>query len=122
MRVLWLAIAGLLAWASLAALPAEAQSSFGGRIEQLPEGWGCYWYRGQLYCNRYCYWEIDGYRYCQPRVGNAISQAPPVLLYDFEPRRYDRIRRGPVVLDDGPPPPLPPPPRPPVRSWSQPIK
>jgi hypothetical protein len=34
-----------------------------------------------------------------------------VLLYDFEPRRYDRIRRGPVVLDDGSPRP-PPRPRP----------
>ena len=120
MRVLGLAIVGLLAWGSLAALPAEAGSSYGARIEQLPEGVGCYWYGGQLYCNRYCYWEIDGYRYCQPRLGNAVSQAPPLLLYDFEPRRYDRIRRGPVALDDGPPP--PPPRRRPARGWSEPIK
>ena len=91
MRVLGPAIAGLLAGLSLADLPAEAGSRYGARIEQLPEGVGCYWYRGQLYCSRYCYWEIDGYRYCHPRVGNAISQAPPVLLYDFEPRRYDQI-------------------------------
>jgi hypothetical protein len=107
MRMLGPAGAGLLACLSLLALPAaagEGGSSFGGRIEQLPEGQGCYWFGGQLYCSRYCYWEIDGYRYCHRRLGAAISQAPPVLLYDFEPRRYDRIRRGPVVLDDGPPP------------------
>jgi hypothetical protein len=95
------ASAGLLAWLVLAPPPADAGSSYGARIEQLPEGAGCYWFYGQLYCNRYCYWEIDGYRYCQPRLRNAISQAPPLLLYDFEPRRYDRIRRGPVVRDDG---------------------
>jgi hypothetical protein len=108
MRLLEPAAAGLLAWLSLLALPAEAGGSrYGARIEQLPEGQGCYWYRGQLYCSRYCYWEIDGYRFCHPRLGRAISQAPPLLLYDFEPRRYDRIRRGPVVLDDGPPRPAP---------------
>ena len=94
---------GLLAALVLASLPAaakaEGSSRYGTRIEQLPEGAGCYWHYGQLFCNRYCYWEIDGYRYCQRRVGDAVSQAPPVLLYDFEPRRYDRIRRGPVVID-----------------------
>jgi hypothetical protein len=111
MRMLGPAGAGLLAWLSLLALPAEAGSSYGARIEQLPEGQGCYWFGGHLYCSRYCYWEIDGYRYCHPRLGSATSQAPPVLLYDFEPRRYDRIRRGPVVLDDGSPRP-PPRPRP----------
>ena len=108
MRLLGPAAAGLLAWLSLLALPAEAGGSrYGARIEQLPEGQGCYWYGGQLYCNRYCYWEIDGYRFCQRRLDTAISQAPPLLLYDFEPRRYDRIRRGPVVLDDRPRRPAP---------------
>src|SRR5262249_46012726 len=80
----------------LAALPAEAGSRFGARIEQLPEGVGCYWYHGHLYCSRWCYWEIDGYRFCRPRLGEATSQAPPLLLYDFEPRRYDRIPRRPA--------------------------
>ncbi|HEU0158661.1 MAG TPA: hypothetical protein VFR00_05090 [Hyphomicrobiaceae bacterium] len=110
MRVLGPVVTGVLACLSLLAVPAEAGEggwSFGGRIEQLPEGQGCYWFGGHLYCNRWCYWEIDGYRYCQRRVGAAISQAPPVLLYDFEPRRYDRIRRGPIVQDNGPPPPPP---------------
>jgi hypothetical protein len=114
MRKLGPATAGVLAWL-LVALPAEAGSRYGARTEQLPEGVGCYWYRGQLYCNRYCYWEIDGYRYCQRRLGEAISQAPPMLLFDFEPRRYDRIRRGPVVLDDAEP-------RPTRRSWQKPEK
>jgi hypothetical protein len=107
MRVLGSAVAGLLAWLLLFAQPAEAGGSrYGARSEQLPEGQGCYWHRGQLNCSRYCYWEVDGYRYCHPRLGSAISQAPPLLLYDFEPRRYDRIRRGPVALDDGRPPPV----------------
>jgi len=113
MRLLGPIIAGLAACLGLAALPAEAGSRFGARIEQLPEGVGCYWYHGHLYCSRWCYWEIDGYRFCRPRLGEATSQAPPLLLYDFEPRRYDRIRRGPVALDDPPPPP-----RRPVRDWA----
>jgi hypothetical protein len=116
MRALGLALAGSLAWLCLVALPAEAGSRYGARIEQLPEGVGCYWYRGQYFCNRYCYWEVDGYRYCQRRLEEATSQAPPLLLYDFEPRRYDRIRRGPVALDDAGPP------QPPPRNGGQPIK
>jgi hypothetical protein len=116
MRAVGLALAGSLAWLCLVALPAEAGSRYGARIEQLPEGVGCYWYRGQYFCNRYCYWEVDGYRYCQRRLEAATSQAPPLLLYDFEPRRYDRIRRGPVALDDAGPP------QPPPRNGSQPIK
>jgi hypothetical protein len=100
MRLLGSATVGLLAWLLLAPLPAEAGSRYGAKIDQLPEGVGCYWHRGQLFCSRYCYWEIDGYRYCQRRVRDAISQAPPLLLFDFEPRQYDRIRRGPIVLDE----------------------
>jgi hypothetical protein len=112
MRLLGRVVAGLLACLTLTALTADAGTRAGARIEQLPEGQGCYWYQGHLYCSRYCYWEIDGYRFCRPRLDNAISQAPPFLLFDFEPRRYDRIRRGPIVLDDNAPPPGPP--RPPA--------
>jgi len=120
MRSSGVAVVGLLGGLWLGALPAAAGSSYGARIEQLPEGVGCYWYHGQHYCSRYCYWEVDGYRFCQRRLEEAISQAPPVLLYEFEPRRYDRIRRGPVVLDDGAPPraggrPGPPPPSQPIK-------
>ena len=40
-------------------------------------GVGCYWHRGHQYCNRYCWREIDGYRYCQERLRGAGTQAPP---------------------------------------------
>ena len=42
-----------------------------------PEGMGCYWERGRLYCSRYCYIEIDGRRFCRERSREAYSQAPP---------------------------------------------
>ena len=53
-------------------------------------GVGCYWFRGQHYCNRYCYLEVDGYEYCQRRLEDAGSQAPPpaaaVPPYGYTPR------------------------------------
>ena len=66
-------------------------------------GVGCYWFRGQHYCNRYCYLEVDGYYYCQRRLRDAGSQAPPVVaIYPPPPYRYPRPhipysphRRGP---------------------------
>jgi hypothetical protein len=100
MRKLRVAVAGFAAWLALDPLAAAAGSRYGSKVEQLPEGVGCYWHVGHLFCSRWCYVEIDGFRYCQRRMRDAASQAPAVLLYDFEPRRYDRIRRGPVVLDD----------------------
>lgn len=42
-------------------------------------GVGCYWHRGHHYCNRYCYREIDGHRYCTARLRDAGSQAPPPI-------------------------------------------
>jgi hypothetical protein len=44
-------------------------------------GVGCYWYRGRHYCNRYCYREVDGYWFCQPRLRDAGSQAPPLMEF-----------------------------------------
>lgn len=55
---------------------AFAQSYFPPRGSGV-YGVGCYWHRGHHYCNRYCYREIDGYRYCQPRLRDAGTQAPP---------------------------------------------
>ena len=62
------------------ALPASAQHfpPRGGDVY----GVGCYWFRGHQYCNRYCYREIDGYRYCQPRLRDAGTQAPPPAGFD----------------------------------------
>lgn len=53
-------------------------------------GVGCYWHRGRHYCNRYCYREVDGYWFCQPRLRGAGSQAPPPL--EFYPRSPNHRR------------------------------
>jgi hypothetical protein len=54
------------------------------RVVQIPQGVGCYWYRHRLNCSRYCYWEIDGQRYCTRHAREAESQAPG-LYYDEGP-------------------------------------
>lgn len=58
--------------------------------DQLPpaEGRGCYYDRGEEYCGSYCYWEINGKRYCQRRLRDAHSQAGPEHFYQAEPRPY----------------------------------
>ena len=38
------------------------------------EAVGCYWERGRQYCGRYCYWEVNGRRYCQRRERLAVPQ------------------------------------------------
>jgi hypothetical protein len=50
---------------------------------ELPpaEARGCYYYRGRRYCGAYCYWEVNGKRYCQRRERDAYSQAP--VIEDF---------------------------------------
>jgi hypothetical protein len=42
--------------------------------EPGPEASGCYFSRGEMYCGRYCYVEINGKRYCQPRARDAHPQ------------------------------------------------
>jgi hypothetical protein len=41
---------------------------------QAPEGRGCYWHRQQYFCARYCYFEVDGRRYCVERERDAYPQ------------------------------------------------
>lgn len=41
-----------------------------------PEKRGCYYYRNREYCGSYCYWEVNGKRYCQRRERDAHSQVP----------------------------------------------
>lgn len=36
---------------------------------------GCYWRRGERYCSRYCYIEVNGKRYCSQRQREAVPQA-----------------------------------------------
>ena len=57
-------------------------------IVELPptEGRGCYYDRGEEFCGSYCYWEINGKRYCQRRLRDAHSQAGPQHFYAAEPR------------------------------------
>ena len=51
---------------------------------QAPERIGCYWYREREYCSRYCYWEVNGRRYCQEHEREAHSQAPYVTMYSYD--------------------------------------
>jgi hypothetical protein len=37
---------------------------------------GCYFYRGRQWCGRYCYYEVNGKRYCQRWKRDAVPQAP----------------------------------------------
>lgn len=48
-----------------------------------PDARGCYYHRGRRYCGTYCYWEVNGKRYCQRRERNAHSQAP--FVEDADP-------------------------------------
>lgn len=56
-------------------------------VAELPptEARGCYFYRGRRYCGAYCYWEVNGKRYCQRRERDAHSQAPLVEDFDYGP-------------------------------------
>lgn len=71
----------ILALLSLIGTSAHAKSErYKWRKERyapvVTEARGCYWFRGRLYCSRYCYTEVNGYRYCQERAWNAVPQAP----------------------------------------------
>jgi hypothetical protein len=85
------AVAALLL---VAMAPAEAEAQFGFPYPraQVPQGVGCYWFRGNLNCSRYCYWEIDGYRYCTRRLRDAYSQAPDMVdgRAPYAPQRRPR--------------------------------
>ena len=50
------------------------------------EAKGCYFYRGRRHCGSYCYWEINGKRYCQQREREAVRQAD-VWIDDVPPAR-----------------------------------
>ncbi len=43
---------------------------------EIAEGKGCYWERGREFCGAYCYYEVNGKRYCRERLRDAHSQAP----------------------------------------------
>ncbi|MGL4396766.1 MAG: hypothetical protein ACRCS9_09525 [Hyphomicrobium sp.] len=69
------------------------------------EAVGCYWERGRQHCGSYCYWEVNGRRYCQKRDFNAQPQGARVEGYVLDESRsphyrrpYSRVRR--VWRDD----------------------
>lgn len=83
--------------ATLAALPVApaASNARSLRTPVVPglaplESKGCYYYRGEQRCGNYCYWEVNGRRYCQQREFEAYPQADPldeVLVNDPGPAR-----------------------------------
>jgi hypothetical protein len=93
-RTMLLAVTALLL-AAMAPAPGQAQP-YGYPYRQpgvqIPQGVGCYWVRGNLNCSRYCYWEIDGHRYCTRRLRDAHSQAPEVVdgRAPYAPQRRPR--------------------------------
>ncbi len=83
LTALLLAAAGV----TLIGLPSAADAQYRRAVPrtfELPptEARGCYFYRGREYCGSYCYWEVNGKRYCQQRERNAHSQAP-LAVEDF---------------------------------------
>ncbi len=89
-RMLWLGAIVTAAGAGAVGVPGPAAQAQGAEIQyrrpqpydvQLPppEAKGCYFYRGRRYCGAYCYWEVNGKRYCQRRERDAHSQAPIVV-------------------------------------------
>jgi len=91
-RTMLLAVAALLLTATAPALGQTPPFGFPYPRAQVPQGVGCYWFRGNLNCSRYCYWEIDGYRYCTRRLRDAYSQAPEVVdgRAPYAPQRRTR--------------------------------
>lgn len=95
------AIAAVLA----SAFAAPALAGARGHPEPLPhvldtegpEASGCYFSRGRMYCGRYCYWEINGKRYCQRRARDAYPQGEFYLEEAVVPlppyRRYRQPKR-----------------------------
>jgi len=59
-------------------------SAYGGPYRATPamhppgpaEPEGCYWFEGKHYCARYCYWEVDGRRFCREEKELAVPQGP----------------------------------------------
>jgi len=92
MRKALIAITTTLLGFALPGQPAQAQH-YEYQRRSAVYGVGCYWHRGRHYCNRYCYREVDGFVFCQPRLRDAGSQAPPLIeLYPWK-LRDPRVRR-----------------------------
>ena len=79
MRILFSVLIMLL----VSSLPLSAEEDYFSLKDEQPAAYiapetqahGCYYHRGRRYCARYCYWEVNGRRYCQKRLRQAHSQA-----------------------------------------------
>jgi hypothetical protein len=58
-----------------------------------PEANGCYFSRGEMFCGRYCYIEINGKRYCQLRERDAYPQGEVYIEDSIVPLRRSRHHR-----------------------------
>jgi hypothetical protein len=91
-------LVSMAAWQALLGFgpPAQAQHYQPAVPPGAIYGVGCYWFRGHHYCNRYCYLGIDGYYYCQRRLFDAGSQAPPPVVI-VPPLSGYRLPRAPYA-------------------------
>lgn len=93
-------IAGLLAlFPVFAVLPASA-TDHPRPVRAAPfynvrpgEAVGCYWDRGRQFCGHYCYWEVNGRRYCQKREEIALPQGAWIDGYVLDEGRSTAYRR-----------------------------
>ena len=91
-----LAILAALAWFILAPQASGESIRRIRVVEAMPEteGVGCYWKRGRRFCSRYCYWEVNGRRYCHVREREAYPQGPL-------PEAYPETQYVPMKLGAG---------------------
>jgi hypothetical protein len=57
------------------------------------ESGGCYFSRGEMFCGRYCYIEVNGKRYCQPRERDAYPQGEVYIEDTVVPLRRSHHHR-----------------------------
>jgi hypothetical protein len=99
--LVFLLVGALTGGMSSAAVASEPYAGRGSASTGYVRGFwgdqrGCYWQRGQRFCSRYCYWEIDGQRYCQDRERVARPQGNPYFVpYPPEPPIYFAPYRRP---------------------------
>lgn len=98
-----ISIAAAVLLASMCRLAGEAMAEHANRhhpaktvvLGYYGDQRGCYWAEGRRYCARYCYWDVDGVRYCQEHRRLAYPQGDPwYVSYPAEPRIYPRHRRA----------------------------
>lgn len=105
MRITVALLAALTAMPGVPLSPASAHDQEPRPLRRAPlypiapgESVGCYWERGRQYCGSFCYWEVNGRRYCQKRDHRAVPQGADIEDYILDESRSPAYRRpyGPV--------------------------